>query len=114
MRVTLEVRTKFPDLICGQAAALCTGYEGDPIKALRGALRCGYESVAEHAAFTFLIEGISRVTLAGTGWPASPYRASGIAGQRARPRSRLTVLQRMKPWTTSWQRKKPAGRRTTP
>jgi thymidylate synthase (FAD) len=31
---------------------------------LREALKRGHESVAEHATFTFLIEGISRVTLA--------------------------------------------------
>lgn len=64
MRIDLVRHTDFPDEICGQAAALCTGFEGDPIKALRGALKRGHESVTEHAAFTFLIEGISRVTLA--------------------------------------------------
>lgn len=64
MKIELVRHTTEPDLICGQSAAICTGYEGDPIKALRGALRSGHESVAEHAAFTFMVEGVSRVTLA--------------------------------------------------
>lgn len=64
MKIDLERYTDRPDEICGQAAALCTGFEGDPLKALRGAMASGHESVAEHAAFTFVIEGISRVTLA--------------------------------------------------
>lgn len=64
MRVELMRHTFYADEICGQAAALCTGFEGDPLKALRGALKRGHESVAEHAAFTFRIEGVSRVLLA--------------------------------------------------
>lgn len=64
MRIDLVRYTDRPDEICGQADALCTGYEGDPLKALRGAMASGHESVAEHAVFTFVIEGISRVTLA--------------------------------------------------
>lgn len=64
MKIDLVRHTDRPDEICGQAAALCTDYEGDPLKALRGAMASGHESVAEHAVFTFRIEGISRVTLA--------------------------------------------------
>lgn len=64
MKVDLIRYTPDPDGICGIAAALCTNYQGDPIKALHGALQCGHESVAEHASFTFMIEGVSRVLLA--------------------------------------------------
>lgn len=64
MKVELMRHTFYADDICGQAAALCTGFEGDPLKALRGALKRGHESVAEHAAFTFRIEDVSRVLLA--------------------------------------------------
>lgn len=64
MKVELIRYTPDPDVICGVAAALCTNYHGEPVKALRGALASGHESVAEHASFTFLIEGVSRVLLA--------------------------------------------------
>lgn len=64
MKVTLIRFTPEPDKLCGEAAAICTGYTGDPIKALRGALESGHESVAEHASFTFRVEGVSRVLLA--------------------------------------------------
>lgn len=64
MNVTLIRFTPEPDKLCGEAAAICTGYTGDPIKALRGALDSGHESVAEHASFTFRVEGVSRVLLA--------------------------------------------------
>lgn len=64
MNVTLIRYTPEPDKLCGEAAAICTGYTGDPIKALRGALESGHESVAEHAVFTFRVEGVSRVLLA--------------------------------------------------
>lgn len=64
MKIDLVRYTDRPDEICGQAAALCTGFEGDPLKALRGAMASGHDSVAEHATFTFRVEGISRVTLA--------------------------------------------------
>lgn len=64
MTVMLMRYTEEPDLLCGHAAALCTGYTGDPVQALRGALKSGHESVAEHATFTFAIEGVSRVLLA--------------------------------------------------
>lgn len=64
MNVTLIRFTPEPDKLCGEAAAICTGYTGDPIKALRGALESGHESVAEHASFTFRVEGVSRALLA--------------------------------------------------
>ena len=46
MNVTLLASTPAAEIICGQAAALCTGYKGDPLKALRGALASGHVSVA--------------------------------------------------------------------
>lgn len=64
MNVMILSHTPYPDRLCGQAAAICTGYTGDPVQALRGALKSGHESVAEHATFTFCIEGVSRVLLA--------------------------------------------------
>lgn len=64
MNVTLIAHTPNPDYICGSAAAICTDWQGDPMKALKGALSSGHESVAEHASFTFLIEGVSRALLA--------------------------------------------------
>lgn len=64
MYVMILSNTPDPDRVCGQAAAICTGYTGDPVQALRGALKSGHESVAEHATFTFCIEGVSRVLLA--------------------------------------------------
>lgn len=64
MQVKLIRCTAAPEELCGEAAALCTGYEGNPVNALKGALRRGHESVAEHASFTFRIEGVSRALLA--------------------------------------------------
>ena len=68
MIVKLLTYTPNPDKLCGMAAALCTGQDIDNDRvcesALRGALRRGHESVAEHASFSFLVEDISRVTLA--------------------------------------------------
>lgn len=64
MNVTLIAHTPNPDYICGSAAAICTDYKGSPLQALQGAMKSGHESVAEHASFTFLIEGVSRVLLA--------------------------------------------------
>lgn len=63
MKVELVRFTPDPDGICGIAAAKCTN-TSQTIKALKGALASGHESVLEHAVFTFEIEGISRVTLA--------------------------------------------------
>lgn len=63
MIVKLIRYTPDPCTLCGEAAAICVG-GGDPYASLRGALACGHESVAEHASFTFRIEGVSRVLLA--------------------------------------------------
>jgi thymidylate synthase (FAD) len=63
MKVTLKRWTAEPDLICGEAAALC--YNGkNPLKSLQVAMNGGHESVLEHTSFTFLIEDVSRVLLA--------------------------------------------------
>lgn len=68
MIVKLIAHTPEPDFLAGRAAALCVG--GDIYnayaceKALKGALKRGHESIVEHATFTFLIEGSSRVNLA--------------------------------------------------
>ena len=51
------------EALCGLAAAECTGAK-DHGKALEAALRSGHMSVLEHAAFTFLVEGVSRALLA--------------------------------------------------
>ena len=63
MKVSLVRVTADPELLAGEAAAMC--YNGkNPMRSLEVALEGGHESVMEHASFTFLIEGISRVTLA--------------------------------------------------
>lgn len=68
MKVRLIAHTPEPDFIAGRAAAICVGgniHDREACgKALRGALASGHESVVEHNAFTFLIEGVSRVLLA--------------------------------------------------
>lgn len=64
MIVKLIRYTQDADLLCGQAAALCTNYNGDPLMALKHAMAAGHESVIEHATFTFLVEGVSRLLLA--------------------------------------------------
>lgn len=63
MNVTLLQHTPMPDRLCGMAAALCTNTD-DTEKALAHAMESGHESIAEHATFTFLIEGVSRALLA--------------------------------------------------
>lgn len=63
MKVDLIRYTIDPAGIAGEAAALC--YNGkNPEKSLAVALDGGHESIIEHAVFTFVIEGVSRVTLA--------------------------------------------------
>lgn len=63
MEVTLIRYTQDADQLAGEAAALC--YKGkNPERSLDIALGGGHESVTEHASFTFLIEGVSRVLLA--------------------------------------------------
>ena len=63
MNITLINSPADPDRLCGTAAAICTN-ASRPDSALRGALTSGHESVAEHACFTFCIQGVSRVLLA--------------------------------------------------
>ena len=72
MRVKLEAYTKDADAVCGMAARTCiseniqhlrapdTGEVIPRTNSLRMALAAGHESIAEHANFTFSIEGISR------------------------------------------------------
>lgn len=64
MIVRLKSHTPCPQMICAEAAAVCTNFTGDPMQALRGAVRSGHESVLEHASFTFHVSGVSRVLLA--------------------------------------------------
>ena len=64
MKVTLVAYTPDPDKVCSMAARTCTSHSCPMIDSnvgtLRHALASGHESVAEHAAFTFQVEGISR------------------------------------------------------
>ena len=67
MKVKLVSYTPNPDQVCEMACRTCTSAECPDIStavnktnALRKALDSGHESVAEHAVFTFQIEGISR------------------------------------------------------
>lgn len=64
MKVRLVSYTPHPDEVCNLAAGTCVSegapeYDGN-MRALKGALASGHESVAEHASFTFFIEGVSR------------------------------------------------------
>lgn len=69
MEVRLVAHTPNPDRVCAMAARTCTS-PGCPelptavnkTRALEHALASGHESVAEHATFTFQVEGVSRVT----------------------------------------------------
>lgn len=63
MRVELINAPTSPSILCGKAAAICTN-SNSPLTALKGAMASGHESVAEHAAFTFRVEEVSRVLLA--------------------------------------------------
>lgn len=63
MRVTMLNRPFDPDGLCARAAAICTN-SPNWAKALEHALSSGHDSVAEHASFTFRIEGVSRALLA--------------------------------------------------
>ncbi len=64
MNVTLISAPQLhPDILAGYAAALC--YDSGDIKsALKGAMHGGHHSVAEHASFSFYVEGVSRALLA--------------------------------------------------
>ena len=71
MEVKLKAYTPEADDVCGVAAGTCVSEHIPPrgyvygewsknANVLRHALDSGHESVAEHAVFTFAIEGISR------------------------------------------------------
>lgn len=64
MIVKLKHYTPCPQMVCAEAAAVCTNFTGDPMQALRGAMKSGHMSVLEHANFTFHVSGVSRVLLA--------------------------------------------------
>lgn len=63
MNVTLIRSTLNPDELAGIAAALCTNSR-DIDRARDRAMASGHESIAEHACFTFQVNGVSRVLLA--------------------------------------------------
>lgn len=64
MIVKLIAHTPDPDQVCSMAARTCTSHScpmlDSNVGTLRHALASGHESVAEHAVFTFQVEGISR------------------------------------------------------
>lgn len=67
LKVSLLVHTPCPDDVCDMAARICVSkaFPGGPSeghRSLRAAMRSGHLSVCEHATFTFVIEGVSRVT----------------------------------------------------
>lgn len=51
------------EVVCGMAAATCVRSD-NPEKSLKVAIKAGHESILEHWTATFMIQGISRVTLA--------------------------------------------------
>lgn len=66
MRATTSVSvelvgcTSNPVYVCGTAAATCTG-STNQLKSLKSAMASGHDSVLEHASYTFLVSGVSRV-----------------------------------------------------
>ena len=64
MKVTLIRHTEAPEELFADAAAICVGSSKGSINGMRSAIRSGHESLLEHASFTFLVEGVSRVLLA--------------------------------------------------
>lgn len=63
MKVTMLRNTIMAAELVGMAAALCTNSD-DLDRSRKGAMASGHLSVTEHASYTFLIEGVSRVLLA--------------------------------------------------
>lgn len=59
----ISAPTLHADTLAGRAAAMCYNAR-DIDKARDSAMQSGHESIAEHANFTFQIEGVSRVLLA--------------------------------------------------
>lgn len=65
MNVSLVRFTPEPTVVLEKAAAFC--YDSEPThegKIFKNCIRCGHDSVTEHAMFTFEISGISRACLA--------------------------------------------------
>lgn len=79
MNVKLTRYTISAEEAPAEAAAICTNAK-DPQKALFHALKSGHESVMEHSCFTFLVEGVSRVTLA----QATRHRLASFSVQSQR------------------------------
>lgn len=63
MKVEILQSTPYAESLAGTAAATCTRSH-EPYAALKHAIRSGHDSVLEHVAFTFRIEGVSRALLA--------------------------------------------------
>lgn len=63
MMIHLIRYTPAPDELAQQAAAICTAKEPTE-RGMRTAVDSGHESILEHASYTFLVQGVSRVTLA--------------------------------------------------
>lgn len=63
MNVLLISHTSNADALVGHAAAICTNAT-DWHLARKHAMESGHDSIAEHAVFTFRIEGVSRALLA--------------------------------------------------
>jgi len=65
MEVKLLAHTLNPDLLCAEIATICyqsvKETEHEKLALLSNIIRKGHLSIIEHANFTFLIEGISRV-----------------------------------------------------
>jgi thymidylate synthase (FAD) len=65
MEVKLLAYTSNPDLLCAEIATICyqsvKETEHEKLALLQNIIKKGHLSIIEHASFTFLIEGISRV-----------------------------------------------------
>lgn len=63
MTVTILSKPQNGAELAGYAAAVSTG-SNNPRRSLKGSMASGHESVLEHASYTFVITGVSRVLLA--------------------------------------------------
>ena len=64
MKVSIVRHTASPESLFADAAAICVGKAKGTPAGMKSAIRSGHESLLEHASFTFLVEGVSRVLLA--------------------------------------------------
>lgn len=64
MKVSLVRHTASPESLFADAAAICVGKAKGTPAGMKSAIRSGHESLLEHASFTFLVEGVSRVLMA--------------------------------------------------